>query len=133
MSNATKLQCVRPRVVIDQSDMYTHVFNGISEHENIGSILLIYLNSLAKRQIAAQQDISKLIIFDLVRNKRLDTLRKLIEFSLINESKSLAHCLLSLSNVHPSIAQMALDMLNKLNNADNVSLSYDDILFLFFY
>lgn len=102
--------------------MYTHVFNDISENENIGSILLMYLNSLAKRQIAAQQDISKLIIFDLVRHKRLDTLRKLIEFSLINESKTLAHCLLSLSNVHPCIAQMALDMLNKLNTANNVSI-----------
>lgn len=95
--------------------MFTHIFFNLSETDYVGKILLIYLNSLAKHKIAAQHDISKMIIVDLVRTNKLDTLRQLIRFSLINESKPLACFLLSLSNVDKSITQMALDMLHKLN------------------
>lgn len=81
---------------------------------------MIYLNSLAKHKIAAQHDLSKMVIVDLVRHKKLDTLRGLIALSLLHESKPLACFLLSLSSVDDSITQMALDMLHKLK-ADSVS------------
>lgn len=111
---------VQPRVLIDQADLHSSVFVNIADTSYVGAILMLYLNSLAKHKISAQHDVSKMIIVDLVRNNRLEQLRKLIEFSLINESKVLACFLLSLSNVHSSITQMALDMLNKLH-ADSVS------------
>lgn len=111
---------VQPRVLIDQADLHSYVFVNIADTSYVGAILMLYLNSLAKHKISAQHDVSKMIIVDLVRNNRLEQLRKLIEFSLINESKVLACFLLSLSNVHSSITQMALDMLNKLH-ADSVS------------
>lgn len=76
---------------------------------------MLYITSLAKNNIAAQHDISKLVIVNLVRRKQFDTLQNLIKFSLINESKVLACFLLSLSHEHSSVTQMALDMLHKLN------------------
>lgn len=111
---------VPPRVLIDQNDLHTNVFTTISETANCNKILMVYLNSLAKHKIAAQHDLSKMIIVDLVRHKKLDTLRALIALSLLHESKPLACFLLSLSSVDDSISQMALDMLHKLK-ADSVS------------
>lgn len=113
-------QTITPRVLIDQNDMFINIFTAISEAPYIGKILVIYLTSLAKYNIAAQHDISKMVIVDLVRRKQFDTLQQLIKFSLINESKPLACFLLSLSSVHSSITQMAMDMLHKLK-ANSVS------------
>lgn len=107
-------QTITPRVLIDQNDMFINIFTAISETPYVGKILIIYLTSLAKYNIAAQHDISKMVIVDMVRRKQFDTLQQLIKFSLINESKPLACFLLSLSSVHSSITQMALDMLHKL-------------------
>lgn len=109
-----------PRVLIDQNDLFVNILTNISDSAHVGKVLMLYITSLAKHNIAAQHDISKLIIVDLVRRKQFDTLQKLIKFSLINESKVLACFLLSLSHDHPSVTQMALDMLCKLN-AETVS------------
>lgn len=94
--------------------MFINIFNVLAETPYVGQILILYLTSLAKYNIAAQHDISKMVIVDLVRRKKFDTLQQLIKFSLINESKPLACFLLSLSNTHSSVTQMALDMLHKL-------------------
>lgn len=75
---------------------------------------MTYIYSLAKHKIAAQHDLSKMIIVDLVRHKKFNTLRRLISLSLLHESKPLACFLLSLSSADDSITQMALDMLHKL-------------------
>lgn len=104
-----------PRVLIDQNDLFVNIFSNISDSSYIGQVLLLYISSLAKHNITAQHDISKLVIVDLVRRKQFNTLQSLIKFSLINESKVLACFLLSLSHEHSSVVQMALDMLYKLN------------------
>lgn len=106
---------VAPRVLIDQNDLFVNIFSNLSDSTYIGTVLMLYITSLARHNIAAQHDISKLVIVDLVRRKQFDTLQNLIKFSLINESKVLACFLLSLSHEHLSVTQMALDMLYKLN------------------
>lgn len=105
----------QPRVLINQNDLFLNVFNYVSETNYAGAVLMLYIASLAKHNITAQHDISKMLIVDLVRNKKFDTLQNLIKYSLISDSKPLACFLLSLSNVHSSVTQMALDMLHKLN------------------
>lgn len=113
-----------PRVLIDQNDLFVNIFTNISDSMYVGKVLMLYITSLAKHNITAQHDISKIIIIDLVRRKQFDTLQNLIKYSLINESKVLACFLLSMSHEHPSVTQMALDMLHKLNaetvNARNI-------------
>lgn len=106
---------IAPRVLIDQNDLFVNIFSNLSDSTYIGNVLMLYITSLARHNIAAQHDISKLVIVDLVRRKQFDTLQNLIKFSLINESKVLACFLLSLSHEHLSVTQMALDMLDKLN------------------
>lgn len=76
---------------------------------------MLYLNSLTKNGITAQHDLSKMMIIDLVRSNKLITLQQLLKYSIISESKPLACFLLSLSNIDPSIEQMAMDMLTRLN------------------
>lgn len=115
---------VPPRVLIDQNDLFVNIFTAISEAPNIGKILMLYITSLAKYNIAPQHDISKMVIVDLVRRKKFETLQQLIKFSLISESKPLACFLLSLSGIHPLVTQMAIDMLRKLN-ADSVSNEFE--------
>lgn len=103
-----------PRVLIDQNDLFFNIFTHISDADYIGKILMLYITSLAKHNITAQHDISKILIVDLVRRKQFDTLQNLIKFSLISESKVLACFLLSMSHEHHSVTQVALDMLSKL-------------------
>ncbi|XP_053674229.1 regulator of MON1-CCZ1 complex [Anopheles nili] len=104
-----------PRVLINQADMYTIVFSTITGPQ-MGKILLLYLNSLARHGINANHELSKALLIDLVLRKQFDTLQFLLKYSTLNESKALACFLLSLSNVaDPVISQLALDMLARLN------------------
>lgn len=114
----TKQLKITPRILINQSDMFKHVFTPIIDSEQIGNILILYLHSLAKFKIAAQDELSRMIINDLVKRRKLNILQQLLNYSLITESKPLACFLLSLSNIHSSIEQMALDMLGRLNAND---------------
>lgn len=104
-----------PRVLIDQNDLYVNIFSNITDSAHVGNVLMLYITSLAKHNISAQQDISKIITIDLVQRKQFDTLQSLMKYSLINESKGLACILLSKSHEHPSVKQMTFDMLYKLN------------------
>uniref|UniRef100_A0A1B0CUY8 Uncharacterized protein n=1 Tax=Lutzomyia longipalpis TaxID=7200 RepID=A0A1B0CUY8_LUTLO len=104
-----------PRVLIDQADMHSQVFSAIAETEQIGKVLMLYLQSLTVHGIAAQHDLSKMIVCELINGNLIPALQHVVEHSLISESKALACFLLSLSKIHPTIGQIALDMLAKLN------------------
>ncbi|XP_067644801.1 regulator of MON1-CCZ1 complex [Eurosta solidaginis] len=107
-----------PKVLIEQHDMLAYVFQPIAEREYTETILIHYLHSLNKHNIAAQEDLSKLIISELIRNRNFDTLRRLVSYSLLLESKPIACFLLSHSNVDAAISQIALDMLSKIGAHD---------------
>lgn len=108
----------QPRVVIDQTDIHWQVLQKISDQEHFGKVMMVYLCSLTKHGIVAQNDLSKMIVSALVNGKKFEILRELFTFSLIHESKPLAISLLQLSSLHPIINQMVLDMLAKLNEKD---------------
>lgn len=103
-----------PRVLIEQNDMFANVFQGIAERPYTETILMLYFQSLSKHNIAAQEDLSKMMINELIRNNSFDTLRRLVSYSLLLESKPIACFLLSHSNVNAAISQIALDMLGKI-------------------
>lgn len=104
-----------PRVLIEQSDMFQHVFNSISDSNHLGKILMLYIHSLAKHKITLQHDLSKMIIIDLVKHNKMNSLHQLLNLSVISESKPLACFLLSLSKVDDRLFQTAMDMLARLN------------------
>lgn len=105
-------------MLIEQQDMFQYVFQPISERFNTETILILYLYSLNKHNIAAQEDLSKMIISELIRNRSFDTLRRLVKYSLLFESKPIACFLLSHSDVDRAISQIALDMLSEIKAHD---------------
>lgn len=107
------------RVCLTQNDLFHHIFMDLCDQPHIGTILLVYLGSLARLSIPMQDDVGRMVVRDLVKHGRLHTLRKLLESSLLLESKVLACYLLSLSGGDRAIQQMALDMLASLKD-DNV-------------
>lgn len=108
----------QPRVVVDQTDVHWQVLQKISDQEHFAKVMMLYLCSLTKHGIAAQNDLSKMIVSALVNEKKFEILRELFTFSLIHESKPLAISLLQLSSLHPIINQMVLDMLAKMHEKD---------------
>lgn len=107
-----------PRVVIDQSDVHWQLFQKISDQPHFGKVMMVYLSSLTRQGLVAQNDLSKMIVSALVNEKKFEILRELFTFNLIHESKPLAISLLQLSSLHPIINQMVLDMLAKLNEKE---------------
>ncbi|KAL5276925.1 C18orf8 family protein [Megaselia abdita] len=105
----------KSKVIINQNDMCLQVFNNLEDKPQAEDILMVYLQSLSKHQISAQDEISKMISKELIRNENYKTLEMLVEFSLICETKVMACFLLSYSKLNPIINQTALDMLKKIS------------------
>lgn len=104
-----------PRVLIQQSDMYTNVFTPMADADHLGPVLMLYIHSLSKQKITVTHDLSKMIIIDLVKQKKFNALHQLLHLNVISESKPLACFLLSLSKVDERLFQAAMDMLARLN------------------
>ncbi|XP_041450404.1 regulator of MON1-CCZ1 complex isoform X2 [Drosophila obscura] len=102
-----------PIVLIEQLDM-VQIFQRIAKRPYTETILMLYLQSLNKFNIAAQEELSKMIISELIHNRSFDTLRRLVSYSMLLESKAVACFLLSHSDVDTAISQVAIDMLGKI-------------------
>lgn len=120
-SPVTSRAPVIPRVIIDQNYMCMHVFNSILETDHFGKILLLYIQSLLKHNIGPHDELSRLLIRDLVNRDKFDILHNFLNLSFLNESKPLACYLLSLGNVNSLINQMAIDMLSRLNATEVIT------------
>ncbi|XP_015904300.1 regulator of MON1-CCZ1 complex [Parasteatoda tepidariorum] len=112
----------KPTVVIDQADMFSHVFC-IFEKENISpkfavSVLLEYIRSLIQYQQSVQHYLSKLLINIMVQNKQFYQLHQFLQYQILNDSKQLACLMLTLESVYPPAYQLALDMLKRLQNTN---------------
>lgn len=104
-----------PRVLINQADMFTNVFTLIADADHLGHVLTLYIYSLVKQKITLQHDLSKMIIIDLVKHKKMNALHQMLHLNILSESKPLACFLLSLSKVDDKLFQAAMDMLARLN------------------
>ncbi|KAI8040768.1 hypothetical protein M5D96_006711 [Drosophila gunungcola] len=113
VKTSTLKQSTPPIVLIEQLDM-VQIFQRISRRSYTESILILYLQSLNKFNIAAQEELSKMIITELIHNRSFDTLRRLVSYSMLLESKSVACFLLSHSAVDTAISQVAIDMLGRI-------------------
>ncbi|EDV51149.1 regulator of MON1-CCZ1 complex [Drosophila erecta] len=113
VKTTTLKQSTPPIVLIEQLDM-VQIFQHIARRPYTESILMLYLQSLNKFNIAAQEELSKMIITELITNRSFDTLRRLVSYSMLLESKSVACFLLSHSNVDTAISQVAIDMLGRI-------------------
>ncbi|ALC43226.1 CG8270 [Drosophila busckii] len=106
-------QSTPPIVLIEQLDM-VEIFQSIAQRPYTETLLMLYLQSLNKYNVAAQEELSKMIISELIANRSFDTLRRLVSYSMLQESKSIACFLLAHSDVNTAISQVAIDMLGKI-------------------
>ncbi|XP_020801646.1 uncharacterized protein C18orf8 [Drosophila serrata] len=106
-------QATPPIVLIEQLDM-VQIFQRIARRSYTESILMLYLQSLNKFNIAAQEELSKMIVSELINNRSFDTLRRLVSYSMLLESKAVACFLLAHSDVDTAISQVAIDMLGRI-------------------
>ncbi|XP_030375333.1 regulator of MON1-CCZ1 complex [Scaptodrosophila lebanonensis] len=114
VKSSSSKQASPPIVLIEQDDMHAQIFQPIAKRPYAETILMLYLQSLNKYNIAAQEELSKMIISELINNRSFDTLRRLVSYSMLLESKSIACFLLAHSDVDTAISQVALDMLSKI-------------------
>lgn len=115
LTQKTGVSPPKTKVIINQNDMCLQVFNNLDEKPYAEDVLMVYLQSLSKHQIPAQDEVSKMITKELIRNQNYKTLQMIVEFSLISETKIMACFLLSYSKLSPIINQTALDMLKKIS------------------
>lgn len=111
------------KVVIDQSDMYTHVFSVFEDNKSIKykfmvAVLIEYIRSLSENNITVQHYLYELIINILVHNNCFYQLHQFLQYHVLQDSKPLACLMLSLESVYPPAHQLALDMLKRLSTAN---------------
>ncbi|ELU04563.1 hypothetical protein CAPTEDRAFT_178501 [Capitella teleta] len=116
-------QLVKRTPVIDQSDMYTHVFsvfvdNKVIPYKFMVSVLIEYIRSLNHFQIAVQHYLYELIINTLVQHNCFYQLHQFLQYHVLSDSKPLACLMLSLESFYPPAHQLALDMLKRLCTAN---------------
>ncbi|KAL8612030.1 hypothetical protein ACOMHN_012929 [Nucella lapillus] len=113
----------RPKVIIDQSDMFTHVFSVFEEHKDIPykfmvAVLIEYIRSLNQFNIPVQHFLYELVINILVNNNCFYQLHQFLQYHVLGDSKPLACLMLSLESVYLPAHQLALDMLKRLQTAN---------------
>lgn len=116
-------QLTRCQTIVTQEDMYTHVLSLFVENKSINykfmvAVLVEYIRSLNQFLIEVEHYLYELIINLLVRNKCFYQLHQFLQYHVISDSKPLACLMLSLECEYPPAYQLALDMLKRLNTAN---------------
>ncbi|KAG1694155.1 Regulator of MON1-CCZ1 complex [Nymphon striatum] len=110
-------------ILIDQSDMYTHVFSIFQDNKNVEwkfvvAVLVEYIRSLNQFTIPVQHYLYELVINTLVQNNSFYQLHQFLQYHVLSDSKPLACLMLSLQNAYQPANQLALDMLKRLSTAN---------------
>jgi len=108
-----------PPVVIDQPDLFTHLFQG---QEDVGvdrlqAVLLELLLCLNRHQVAPRQFLHELLINLSVKSGKFYQLHQILQYGVIGDSKQVACLLLSLEAAYAPAKQLALDMMARLGTA----------------
>lgn len=116
-------QVSRCQTVVSQEDMYSHVLSTFVESKKVKykfmvAVLVEYIRSLNQFEIEVEHYLYELIINLLVHNKRFYQLHQFLQYHVISDSKPLACLMLSLESTYPPTYQLALDMLKRLNTAN---------------
>ncbi|XP_059140250.1 regulator of MON1-CCZ1 complex-like isoform X2 [Physella acuta] len=111
------------KVVVEQPDMFTHVFSIFEDYKDIKykfmvAVLIEYIRSLHQFNIPVQHYVYELIINILVHNNCFYQLHQFLQYHVLSDSKPLACLMLSLETVYPPAHQLALDMLKRIQTAN---------------
>ncbi|PFX27341.1 uncharacterized protein C18orf8-like [Stylophora pistillata] len=122
-SPSPQKQVSRCQTVVSQEDMYSNVLSTFVESKKVKykfmvAVLVEYIRSLNQFEIAVEHYLYELIINLLVHNKCFYQLHQFLQYHVISDSKPLACLMLSLESTYPPSYQLALDMLKRLNTAN---------------
>lgn len=123
-SNINHVPPHRMLVVVDQSDMFTHVLSVLARQNGIDptyvcQIVVEYIRSLNQHQLAVQHYLYELIIHALITSKNFHQLQQYIHYNLIADSRMIAGYLLSLESSYPPAYQLALDMYKRIATSND--------------
>jgi hypothetical protein len=104
--------------ILDQSDLYTHVFLPATEaglpFKYEISVLTDYLRSLHAHHVQPAPYLYELLVNLFVKRGRFHQLHQYLQYHAIDDSVHVACQLLSLEGVYPPASQLALDMLARV-------------------
>jgi len=110
-----------PTVVLDQPDLFTHLFSSTSSHsipvERLQAGLIELLLCLARYSIPPRQFFHELLINLAVKSDKFYQLHQLLQYGVLGDSKPIACLLLSLESAYKPARQLALDMMARLGTA----------------
>jgi len=120
----TSTVIVQKSLVVDQSDMYTHIFSKFVQSKDVPykfaiALIVEYIRSLSLYHIAVQHYLYELLISTLVQHSCFYQLHQFLQYHILSDSQHLACLLLSLETVYPPAYQLALDMLKRLSTASD--------------
>ncbi|XP_050665684.1 regulator of MON1-CCZ1 complex [Leptidea sinapis] len=116
-------------VVISQSDMCSHVLQTHADDKHLVQVVTLYLSSLSAHELIVQHSVGELCVRTLVTRGAAGRLRSLVRRGCLDAQRPLACQLLSLGRLDPAAAQLALDMMRRLNAPPEiveVLLSWDE-------
>ena len=111
------------KVYISQRDIYARLFVPFAERKDmlyrfLVAVIVEYIRSLHKLQIAVEHFLFELLMNILIENKSFYQLHQFLQYHVITDSKPLACLLLSRELVYPPATQLAMDMFKRLSTAD---------------
>jgi len=111
-------------LVVDQSDMYTHIFSELVQLKDVPykfaiAVVVEYIRSLSMHHISVQHYLYELLINTLVDHSCFYQLHQFLQYHVLTDSQHLACSLLALESVYPPAYQLALDMLKRLATASD--------------
>lgn len=110
-----------PTVVLDQPDLFTHLFSSTSSHsipvDRLQAGLVELLLCLARHSIPPRQFFHELLINLAVKSGKFYQLHQLLQYGVLGDSKPVACLLLSLESAYKPARQLALDMMARLGTA----------------
>ena len=112
-------------LIVDQSDMYTHIFSKFAQSKDVPfkfaiAVVVEYIRSLSMHQIPVQHYLYELLINTFVQHSCFYQLHQFLQYHVLSDSQHLACSLLSLENVYPPAYQLALDILKRLATASDL-------------
>jgi len=110
-----------PTVVVDQPDLFTHLFSTSSAHDipvsRLQAGLVELLLCLASHSISPRQFFHELLINLAVKSGKFYQLHQMLQYGVLADSKPVACLLLSLESAYRPARQLALDMMARLGTA----------------
>eukprot|EP00004_Rigifila_ramosa_P003558 TRINITY_DN1380_c0_g1_i10.p1 TRINITY_DN1380_c0_g1~~TRINITY_DN1380_c0_g1_i10.p1 ORF type:complete len:724 (+),score=165.68 TRINITY_DN1380_c0_g1_i10:219-2174(+) len=125
-TSATLLQVPLPQectpdghIILDQADLYTHVFCPVDEqksldHKFLVALFIEYIRSVLFRGMRVHHYLYEFVINMLVTHKMFPQLHQFLQYHVISDSVHVAYLLLSLEAIYPPSYQLALDMMKRL-------------------